>query len=1441
MLIHCFCRPLISGTASVPVGSTTLLTDAAPGGVWTSGSPSIATIGAGTGLVTGVSPGNSLISYTVTNSCGSARALYTVTVTGGSSSSITGATSLCTGVSSTLSDTASGGYWLSGAPAVATIGSTTGVVNPIMPGIATISYMIGSSVSATVVVTVNATPTITGTTSVCGGTTTMLTGSPSGGVWMSSSANATVNSTSGLVTGVTGGTSTIYYTAPTGCSWSITMSVISLSAVVINPSSATICAGGSVMLTSSGGTVWSPGTGLFSNAGLTSFYTGIAADTVYAAPTSTMTYAATISASGCSSANNVTVTVNPLPGAIAGSTTICAGSTTPLSNSVSGGTWSTSNAGIASIDGSGNVTGVAAGTCIISYGLSSGCAQTAVMTILATPSSISGPSSVCVGQTITLSTSSTGGSWYSSAPTQADVNMSTGVVTGLASGFTVTISYSYGTGCSATYPVVVNSLAPITGPTSVCTGQTVTLSDAVSGGSWICSDATATVGLTTGVVTGISTGSATISYFMGGTGCTSTFIMAINGSTPITGPSTVCVGQTVALSTSTPGGTWSSSAPSIASVGSTGLVSGLAGGLTAIISYSTGAGCVVTYAMTVNTLSAITGPTSVCQGQTITLTDAAPGGTWTSASANVSVGASTGVITGISGGTASITYTVASGCSTSTIIAINPISPIAGPSSVCQGLTITLTDATPGGTWYSASPTIATIGSTGIVTGIASGLSATISYYMASGCTVTTVVSVSAFSAITGTSGICQGSSTTFYHATPGGVWSSPNATVSVGSASGLVTALSAGTATISYTTPAGCVATSPLVIYPSATISGSTLVCRGQSVTLTASVAGGSWSTGAPTIATVGSGTGVVNGISSGTGTSLTTSIYYTLTSGCSAFTTVTVYALSPITGLTNVCPGLTITLSDLTPGGVWISSAPGAATIGSTTGLVTGVAAGTTIISYLMPSGCLSTYSVNAGGLAPITGSSVVCVGQITPLSDATPGGTWSSSAPTIATVGSTGNVTGMAGNLTANITYALSSTCRSVKTVSVYPISPISISGTIPLCVGTTTTATDPLSGGIWSSSALGIATVGTTGVITGIASGTAQISYSMPTGCNALATVSVNPLSPIVGASNVCWHLTTTWTNATPGGTWYSPSSTIATVGSTGIVTGLANNLTAIISYNMPSGCRATKVVSVSPLPAAPATIGGPSTVSISGATITLTNATAGGTWSSSNVAKATVVAGTGVVTGVGVGSATITYTVSNSAGCTNISTKAITVGPMAAPHTTTTNTTLSMYTGTTVALTAAKEGGVWSIADGGDIVSVNWETGLISAQAPGRAKVYYTVVNDNSTSIEITEVIVNIMPEAVGTTMSAIGYLSLTPNPNKGEFTVKGLLTNVGKGNVSFEITDMLGQVVYKGNTNTADGKISEHIILSNSLANGNYILNVNTDSGKQTIHFVLDK
>ena len=71
-----------------------------------------------------------------------------------------------------------------------------------------------STVTSTVTVTANpiVNP-ITGSDSVCVGSTTQLSSSPSGGVWSSSNTSvATVNSSTGVVTGVSSGTATISYT-----------------------------------------------------------------------------------------------------------------------------------------------------------------------------------------------------------------------------------------------------------------------------------------------------------------------------------------------------------------------------------------------------------------------------------------------------------------------------------------------------------------------------------------------------------------------------------------------------------------------------------------------------------------------------------------------------------------------------------------------------------------------------------------------------------------------------------------------------------------------------------------------------------------------------------------------------------------------------------------------------------------------------------------------------------------------------------------------------------------------------------------------------------------------------------------------------------------------------------------------------------------------------
>ncbi len=184
-------------------------------------------------------------------------------------------------------------------------------------------------------------------------------------------------------------------------------------------------------------------------------------------------------------------------------------------------------------------------------------------------------------------------------------------------------------------------------------------------------------------------------------------------------------------------------------------------------SSSTGHGS-VTLCPGPNTGAIVGTVTDICPGTSLTLTNptAAPGGIWSSANSTVSVNPSTGVVTGISQGTATVTFSVTNACATGSIfysVNINPLpAPIVNPINVCQGATMTLTDADAGGSWVSGNTALATIGSaSGIVTGVSAG-SPNMSYILPTGCMRTTVISVNALPtayAVTGTGNYCAGGS----------------------------------------------------------------------------------------------------------------------------------------------------------------------------------------------------------------------------------------------------------------------------------------------------------------------------------------------------------------------------------------------------------------------------------------------------------------------------------------------------------------------------------------------------------------------------------------------------------------------------------------------------------------------------------------------------------
>ncbi len=102
------------------------------------------------------------------------------------------------------------------------------------------------------------------------------------------------------------------------------------------------------------------------------------------------------------------------------------------------------------------------------------------------------------------------------------------------------------------------------------------------------------------------------------------------------------------------------------------------------------------------------------------------------------------------------------------------------------------------------------------------------------------------------------------------------------------------------------------------------------------------------------------------------------------------------------------------------------------------------------------------------------------------------------------------------------------------------------------------------------------------------------------------------------------------------------------------------------------------------------------------------------------------------------------------------------------------------------------------------------------------------------------VVVAISNVGVTPVVSNASDVKLVPNPNKGEFTVKGTLGTTDDEAVTLEVTDMLGQVIYRSNVVAHGGNLNERIVLNN-IANGMYLLNMSSASGNKVFHMVVEQ
>src|SRR3989442_1775647 len=259
--------------------------------------------------------------------------------------------------------------------------------------------------------------------------------------------------------------------------------------------------------------------------------------------------------------------------------------------------------------------------------------------------------------------------------------------------------------------------------------------------------------------------------------------------------------------------------------------------------------------------------------------------------------------------------------------------------------------------------------------------------------------------------------------------------------------------------------------------------------------------------------------------------------------------------------------------------------------------------------------------------------------------------------------------------------------------------------------------------WTTSSTTITTVSASGLVTGVAVGSATITAtsegqsgtaSVTVANVPVASVTVSPTTPNMYAGGSV-QLTATLKDA--GGnvlsgralSWKCGTAAVGTVSATGLVTGVAVGAVTITATS--EGQAGTAAVTVSSVPVASVTVS-PATANVFvGATTQLSAVTkdAAGSvlsgrvisWTSSNTAIATVSAA-GLVTGVAAGSATITATSEGKSG-----TASVTVAIVPVASVTVSPATAVVLVGATVQLTTTLKDAAGNVLSGR---SVTWASG-----------------------------------------------------------------------------------------------------------------------------------
>jgi hypothetical protein len=458
---------LITADSAICEGSTSFATSTVLGGTWSSSHPAVDTVTPGFfgfGFITARGFGFDTLKYTIMNACGTSVSTAPFRVdTTVSQLPIIGPSAVCKPgiVFYTNGNTLGSFAWSTSSSGNATI-TATGALTAVNVGLDTVTYVFSNacnSVTSTKPIVIEDTlssSSVSGPSFVCVGHAIVLSGLPVGGIWISSSSSIAVVDGAGTVTGAAQGTAVISYYRSNACGASVATKTVMVDAVagtIAGIDSIGVGATRTFTDATIGGT-WST-----ANPAVATVATVAAGGVVagVAVGTTTLSYTVTNNCGTSFATSIIHVGNAPSAGVIytlTGKDTVCVAGTLALGDSTAElpGTWSMTNAK-ASISAAGLVSGASIGLDTAQYTVSNAFGTSVARRILhvfrAHVDSVTGPSTVALGGSYTLTGYPAGGMWSVIGDSAvALVNPVTGIIVAVGPGtavFTYTITNLCGT------------------------------------------------------------------------------------------------------------------------------------------------------------------------------------------------------------------------------------------------------------------------------------------------------------------------------------------------------------------------------------------------------------------------------------------------------------------------------------------------------------------------------------------------------------------------------------------------------------------------------------------------------------------------------------------------------------------------------------------------------------------------------------------------------------------------------------------------------------------------------------------------------------------------------------------------------------------------------------------------------------------------------------